>query len=74
MAIVATLCCFCPPVGIVSLVFALQVPGKLKSGDIAGAQRASSSAKTWGIVAIILGLIINSIGLVIAIAQQMDQM
>lgn len=70
LAIIATLCCGCPPVGIISLIFALQVSGKLKSGDIAGAQRASSRAKLWGIVGIILGLIANGIALVVYIAQQ----
>lgn len=70
LAIIATLCCGCPPVGIISLIFALQVSGKLKAGDIAGAQRASSRAKMWGIVGIIFGLIVNGIALFVYIAEQ----
>ena len=45
-AILVTVCC-CLPAGIVSIVFAAQVNGKIASGDIIGARRASESAKTW---------------------------
>lgn len=51
-AIIATLCC-CPPFGIVALIFSAQVNSKLAAGDLAGAQRASSNARTWTIVAFI---------------------
>ena len=45
-AILATLFC-CLPAGIVSIVYAAQVNGKLTAGDLEGALRASNSAKTW---------------------------
>lgn len=49
-AILTTIfCCF--PFGIVSIVFAAQVNGHLQRGDLASAQRASNSAKTWAWVA-----------------------
>ena len=46
-AIISTLCC-CLPFGIVAIVFAAQVNGKLDSGDYAGAQKSSEQAKFWG--------------------------
>lgn len=68
MAIITTLCC-CMPLGIVSLIFASQVAGKVRAGDIAGARKASSRARTWAIVGIIGGLIVQAIAAVVLIAQ-----
>ena len=45
-AILVTIFC-CLPFGIVSIVFAAQVNGRLEAGDIEGARRASASAKMW---------------------------
>ncbi|MGH8050965.1 MAG: CD225/dispanin family protein [Arenimonas sp.] len=45
-AILATLCC-CLPAGIVAIVYAAQVDGKLSSGDYHGAVEASNNAKMW---------------------------
>jgi Interferon-induced transmembrane protein len=45
-AILTTLFC-CLPFGIVSIVYAAQVNGKLAAGDRAGALQASQNAKTW---------------------------
>ena len=45
-AILATLFC-CLPTGIVSIVFASQVDGKLRAGDYGGAVESSKKAKTW---------------------------
>jgi len=45
-AILATLCC-CLPAGIVAIVYAAQVDGKLSSGDYEGALAASNNAKMW---------------------------
>lgn len=47
-AILSTRLC-CLPVGIVSIVYAAQVNGKLAAGDIAGAQDSSAKAKKWAI-------------------------
>jgi hypothetical protein len=55
-AIVVTLCC-CLPLGVVGLIYASQVNTKLAMGDVAGAQRASKRAKTWTLVAFILGIV-----------------
>ncbi len=45
-AILATLFC-CLPAGIVAIVYAAQVDGKLASGDYAGAVEASNNASMW---------------------------
>ena len=62
-AIFATFCC-CPPTGIVSIVYAAQVNGKVEAGDLDGAHQASKNALTWAwvslgltAVAIILGIL-----------------
>lgn len=55
-AIVTTLLC-CLPAGIVSIVFASQVNGKWRAGDLQGAATASNRAKTWAIVSAVLGVI-----------------
>ena len=52
--LVTILCCLIP--GIVAIVYAAQVNGKLAAGDVAGAQQASNNAKTWSWVAFGLGL------------------
>ncbi len=61
-AIIATvlgLCLCCPSIipGIVAIVFAAKVNGLLAQGDLAGAQRASSNAKTWCWVTTALAII-----------------
>ena len=61
-AIIATvlatcLCCPLGLVGIVAIVFSSKVNNLLAQGDIAGAQRASASAKTWCWVATALAII-----------------
>lgn len=57
------LCCFVGGIpGIVAIVYAAQVNGKLDRGDMDGARRASDSAKTWCWVATalaILGLLLT---------------
>lgn len=45
-AILVTIFC-CLPLGIVAIVFAAQVNGKLASGDYQRAVSTSSTAKTW---------------------------
>lgn len=58
------LCCPLGLVGIVAIVFSSKVNSLLAQGDVAGAQRASNTAKTWCWVATalaIIGLLINVI-------------
>jgi uncharacterized membrane protein YvbJ len=45
-AILVTIFC-CLPFGIVAIVFAAQVNGKLQAGDINGAMESSRKAKMW---------------------------
>ena len=52
--LVTIFCCLRP--GIVAIVYAAQINGKLAAGDIVGAQQASNNAKTWSWVSFGLGL------------------
>ena len=54
-AILVTLFC-CLPAGVVAIVFAAQVNGKVEAGDIGGARAASRNAKTWTWVSFGVGL------------------
>ena len=58
----------CLPVGIVAIVYASQVDGKLRSGDYEGAVKASNNAKTWTMVSAGLGLVVGIIYVIAAIA------
>lgn len=55
-AILCTLFC-CLPFGIVAIVFAAQVNGKLAVGDYRGAAAVSNTARTWCWVSFWCGLI-----------------
>ena len=54
-AIISAICCF--PLGIISIVFAAQVNGKVAAGDIAGALSASKMAKIFSFVLLGLALL-----------------
>ena len=67
-AILATICC-CVPSGIVAIVYAAQVNGKVAAGNYAEARRYSDNARTWcwislalGIASIILGIGLSLLG------------
>ena len=67
-AILATVFC-CIPTGIVSIIYAAQVNGKLLAGDYAGAQEASRNAKTWcwvsfglGLASVVVGVLLGMLG------------
>jgi hypothetical protein len=55
-AIISALCCF--PLGIISIIFAAQVNGKVTAGDTAGALNASKKAKLFSIIFIGLGVVV----------------
>ena len=56
-SIVVTLCC-CLPLGIVGIIFATQVNGKLAAGDIVGAQDAAKKAKMFTLIGLAGGVLI----------------
>ena len=66
-AIIVTLLC-CLPFGIVAIVYAAQVSGKLAAGDYAGAVEASNKAKTWCWVSFGVGLAAIAIYAIIFLA------
>ena len=53
-AIISAICCL--PLGVVSIIFAAQVNGKVATGDFDGALNASKKAKMFSYIAIGLGL------------------
>ena len=65
-AILVTLFC-CVPFGIVSIVYAAQVNGKVALGDIEGARRTSRSAKNWAWISFGVGLAISMGWLILVI-------
>ena len=58
-------CCW--PLGIVAVIFAAQVNGKVASGDIAGANDASKKAKLFSYISIGIGLVVGVIYLLLTI-------
>ena len=54
-SILTTIFC-CLPFGIVAIIFAAQVNGKLAGGDYAGAVNASKQAKMWCWIGFGIGL------------------
>ena len=54
-AILSALCCF--PLGIISIVFAAQVNGKVAAGDITGALDSSRKAKLFSYIFLGIGLL-----------------
>ena len=65
-AILTTLFC-CLPLGIVAIVFAAQVGGKLKAGDYDGARDASRKAKIWCWVSFGVGIAFVAVSMLAAI-------
>jgi len=55
-AILSALCCF--PLGIISIVFAAQVNGKVAAGDVSGALDSSKKAKLFSFIFLGLGILI----------------
>lgn len=64
-AIVSIFCCW--PLGIVAIIFAAQVNGKVAAGDIAGATDASKKAKLFSFIAIGIGVVLGIIYLLLTI-------
>ncbi len=65
-SILVTLLC-CLPLGIVSIIFAAQVDGKARAGDLAGAQAASNQAKRWSTIGAVAGLVVGLIYVVLGV-------
>ena len=65
-AILVTIFC-CLPFGIVSVVFAAQVNGKLAAGDYAGAVDSSNKAKTFAWISFGLGLAVLFLWIIVGV-------
>ena len=65
-AILVTIFCCLPP-GIVSIVYAAQVNGKIASGDVKGAMRSSERAKLWAWASLGIGIAIYAIVVILPV-------
>lgn len=65
-AVVMTVFC-CLPAGVVAIIFASQVSSRFYAGDIDGARRASDRAQIWIIVSFVLGVLVNTLYLPVAL-------
>jgi hypothetical protein len=72
-AILLTIFC-CLPFGIVAIVYAAQVNGKIQTGDLAGAQESSKKAKFWSWMAFGFGLGIGLIWTAITVISIVSSM
>ena len=57
----------CLPSGIVSIVYAAQVNGKIASGDVKGAMRSSERAKLWAWASLGIGIAVYSIFVILPV-------
>jgi interferon-induced transmembrane protein len=55
-AIISAVCCL--PLGVVGIIFAAQVNGKVAAGNMAGALDSAKKAKLFSIIAIALGVVL----------------
>jgi hypothetical protein len=56
MAIISIFCCW--PLAIPAIIFATQVQSKWAMGDFAGAQDSANKARTFSLIAIVLGVVL----------------
>lgn len=64
-AIISIFCCW--PLGIVAVIFAAQVNGKVAAGDISGAEDASKKAKLFSYISIGIGLAVGVVYLLLTV-------
>ena len=67
-AILVTIFC-CLPLGIVAIIFAAQVNGKVAAGDITGAQSASRTARALVIISVVAGVVVIGIVLLLGFGE-----
>jgi len=65
-AILTTVFC-CLPFGVVSIVYAAQVNGKVESGDRTGAVESSRKARMWAWISFGAGLVVIVLSLILGV-------
>ena len=63
LGVLTTLFC-CLPLGIVSIIYAIQVNSAMALGNYSVAQVASEKAKYWGMLSLWIGIALNVIGFI----------
>ena len=63
-SILAALLC-CPPTGVAGIVYAAQVNTRIQAGDMQGALASSQKARMWFWISVIVGVVVNVIGLIV---------
>lgn len=71
-AILTTIFC-CLPLGIVSIVYAAQVNGKVAAGDRAGALESSAKARMWAWISFGVGLALIVVYLIVLVVSVIAQ-
>jgi hypothetical protein len=66
-AILGLILC-CPPLGIVSVIFAAQVEVKYYAGDYAGAEQSANRAKLFFLLSVVFGVLCGGAWLVLSLA------
>lgn len=73
LAIFSTVCC-CLPLGIYAIILSTKVNTYFATGQVELAYKYSADAKKWSIIAIILGIITNSIYAAVNFSHVMDRL
>lgn len=73
LAIFSTVCC-CLPLGIYAIILSTKVNTYFAMGQVELAYKYSADAKKWSIIAIILGIITNSIYAAVNFSHVMDRL
>lgn len=69
--VVMLLCCI--PLGISALVFSTKVKPAYAAGDYAAALEASKKAKTWCIIALVVGLVVQTLYILLNVGLVMSE-
>ncbi|MDE7080456.1 MAG: phosphoribosylglycinamide formyltransferase [Muribaculaceae bacterium] len=65
-AVIMTVLC-CLPAGVVAIIYSTQVSSKYYAGDMEGARRCSERAQIWIIVSFVIGVLVQSLYLPVAL-------
>ena len=62
------------PTGIVALVFSLRTRSRWAAGDVAGAHRSSTRARTWALSTLVVGLALLALVVILGLVYQSNDL